>query len=218
MNMVNGNNNNSNNNKKAPMTLRIAVAAIATIMTVAIFASYPSYYFGPSIAAFAQQQDETASPLGEKVHIVRDATGSYSISDGSSMVGSFDTTYTIVGKNNVLVDFEDLIISTITSDFNSSATVGYVTVNSSSSNKNSQDDAATAAGNNTTTTTVTTTLPNPFASSQQIEQKITEEIQGAIADATENLPMQQEVEVRCDFGTMLEEFKCSPVETFERTI
>jgi hypothetical protein len=55
------------------------------------------------------------------------------ISSGASFVGSFDTTYSIVGGIGSMAAYKDLIISTITEDFDNSPTVGYVNNTSSSS-------------------------------------------------------------------------------------
>src|SRR3712207_2560366 len=124
-----------------------------------------------------QEQQEQQAPI----HITKDSTISYVISGGSSSVGSFDTTYRIAGESSAVRASENLIIDTITSDFSSSPTIGYVIV-----------------GNNNTTTTVpsaegavdggtaTTTLPNPFATPEQISEKIISELGRVIGEAEGN--------------------------------
>ena len=74
--------------------------------------------------AFAQNvtQDEEETTL----HIIKDATNSYTISSSASFIGAFDTTYSITGSIGSMEASEDLIISTITEDFGSSPTIGYV--------------------------------------------------------------------------------------------
>jgi hypothetical protein len=136
----------------------------------------------------------------QTIHITKDSTNSYVISGGSSSVGSFDTTYRIAGERGAIRASEDLIISTITSDFSSSPTIGYV-----------------MAANMTTTTTTgdaadaATTLPNPFASPEQITERITSELRRVITEAESNTPQGQHVEIKCDFGMTLDEMRCHHV-------
>src|SRR5919199_6686959 len=54
------------------------------------------------------------------IHVVKDGTNTYVISGSSSNVGSFDTTYRIEGERSAIRTAENLIISTITDDFNKS--------------------------------------------------------------------------------------------------
>lgn len=115
--------------------------------------------------------------LEQTIHITKDGTTSYVISGGSSSIGSFDTTYRIAGESIAVRASEGLIISTITSDYSSSPTIGYVMI-----------------GNNTTTTPSTgaadggaaTTLPNLFATAEQITEKITSELMRVIGEADGN--------------------------------
>src|SRR5215204_3741941 len=137
----------------------------------------------------AQQQQQT-------IHITKDGTNSYVLSGGSSSVGSFDTTYRVVGERSAIRASEDLIISTITSDFSSSPTIGYV-----------------MAGNMTTTTAGgaaadAATLPNPFATPEQITERITNELRRVISETENNTSQGQELEIKCGFGMTLEDMQC----------
>jgi hypothetical protein len=135
-----------------------------------------------------QQQQQT-------VHITKDGTNSYVLSGGSSSVGSFDTTYRVLGERSAVRSAENLIISTITNDFSSSPTIGYV-----------------MAGNMTTTGAAQdATLPNPFASPEQITERITTELRRVITEAENNTPQGQHVEIKCDFGMTLDEMQCHHV-------
>jgi len=64
----------------------------------------------------------------------------------------------------------------------------------------------------TTTTTGGTadaaTLPNPFASPEQITERITNELRMVISEAENNTPQGQLVEINCDFGMMLDDMHC----------
>jgi hypothetical protein len=178
---------------------------IATAMTAATF---------PNVAVFATPllapggddttTDTTTSPetagAGQQqpIHITKQGTNSYVISGGSSSVGSFDTTYRVVGERSAIRASEDLIISTITDDFRRSPTIGYV-----------------RAGDMTTTTTGggadAATLPNPFATPEQITERITSDLRRVISEAESNTPQGQHVEIKCDFGMTLDEMRCHHV-------
>ncbi len=138
----------------------------------------------------------TAGQEQQTIHITKDGTNSYVISGGSSSIGSFDTTYRIVGERSAVRASEDLIITTITSDYSTSPTIGYV-----------------SAGNMTTTTAGGTadtgaTLPNPFASPEQITERITSDLRRVISEAENNTPQGQLVEINCDFGMTLDDMRC----------
>ncbi len=125
------------------------------------------------------------------IYIIKDGTNSYTISDGSSSIGSFDTTYRIAGERSAIRSAENLIISTIRDDFNSSATVGYV-----------------MAGNTTTASSDGAALPNPFATPEQITERITTELRRVITEAESNTSQGQHVEIKCNLGMTLEDMRC----------
>src|ERR671925_503144 len=141
----------------------------------------------PPPAAGQQQQQQT-------ILITKHGSNSYVISGSSSSVGSFDTTYRVAGERSALRAAEHLIISTITDDFRKSPTIGYITPNS-------------------TTTTGTTapepTLPNPFATPDQITERITTEVRRVISEAESNTSQGQYVEIKCNFGMSLEDMPCN---------
>jgi hypothetical protein len=115
------------------------------------------------------------------------------MSGGSSSVGSFDTTYRVVGERSAIRSAENLIISTITDDFSSSPTIGYIT-----------------PGGTTTDTGATPepTLPSPFATPEQITDRITSELRRVITEAENSTSQGQHVEIKCDFGMSLEDMRC----------
>ena len=57
----------------------------------------------------------------------------------------------------------------------------------------------------------TTALPNPFASPEQITERITSELRRVITEAETNTPQGQHVEIKCDFGMTLDEMRCHHV-------
>lgn len=126
------------------IVIAIATSTTITFPNVAVFAT-------PLLAPGGNDTttDTTTTPpetveQQQTIHITKDGTNSYVISGGSSSIGSFDTTYRVVGERSAMRSAEDLIISTITSDFSSSPTIGYVMVG------------------NTTSASANATLPNPL--------------------------------------------------------
>lgn len=147
------------------------------------------------------QPENTTSTYS--VSISKDATSGLIITDGASYVSGFDTTYTIEGKKYDFDKARDLVVSSIAEDFANSPTIGYIKVvesNSSSSNA--------------------TGLANPFASKEQIHEKINSLLNGAIDsifnenDVTFTIGSVTEV-IKCTFGDTLETFKCSKIGGFK---
>ena len=143
------------------------------------------------------------------VSIIKDGTNSYLISDGSSSIGSFDTTYRIAGETSAVTAAEDIIIFTITSDYSSSPVIGYVIIG------NTTNTTATFAGARDAAE-----LPNPFANPEQISERITSELRRVIGEAAANnadnmttgqevyQQQQQLMEIKCVFGMALDDMRC----------
>jgi hypothetical protein len=181
----------------------IAIATATTASTfpnVVVFATPLLAPGGDDTTTDTTTPPETAGAGQQQpIHITKHGTNSYVISGGSSSVGSFDTTYRVVGERSAIRASEDLIISTITDDFGRSPTIGYV-----------------RAGNMTTTTTTggtadAATLPNPFASPEEITERITSELRRVISEAESNTSEGQHIEIKCDFGMTLDEMRCHHV-------
>jgi hypothetical protein len=72
------------------------------------------------------------------------------------------------------------------------------------------------AGNMTTTTTggsavdgtTLPTLPSPFASPEQITERITSDLRRVISEAENDTSQGQHVEIKCDFGMTLDDMRC----------
>jgi hypothetical protein len=126
------------------------------------------------------------------IHIIKHGSNSYTISGGSSSVGSFDTTYRVAGERSAIRAAENLIISTITNDFRTSPTIGYIT----------------PGGTTTTDAATEPTLPSPFATPEQITERITTELRRVISEAESNTSQGQHVEIKCNFGMTLEDMRC----------
>jgi hypothetical protein len=136
------------------------------------------------IAKVLKQQSLFAQPSSSPtIHIIKDGTNSYAISSGSARVGTFDTSYMILGSVDSLMSSMDLIRSTIIQDFESSPTIGYVRV-----------PTAVSPG------------ANPFADIATLNQTITSEIDKAI-ESTERSNL-TDTTIKCNFGMELSEWKC----------
>jgi hypothetical protein len=182
--------------RRTYITAVITALVIATATTITAF---------PSVTVLAtpltpQEQvgnntttSTTTSTAGQQppIYITKHGTNSYAISGEMSSVGSFHTTYTVVGERSAIRSAENLIISTVVSDYSISPTIGYVTVG------------------NTTTAAANATLPNPFASPQEIAEKITTELRRVVSEAENNTLQGQYVEIKCIFGTTLEDMRCN---------
>jgi len=184
-----------------------ALLIIATATTVTGFPSVTHVLATPvTLGTTEQAANDTAtdttitSPTTgqeqQTIHIIKDGTNSYVISGGSSSIGSFDTTYRIVGERSAIRASEDLIITTITSDYSSSPTIGYVSADNMT---------ATATGG---TANTGATLPNPFASPEQITERITSDLRRVISEAENNTPQGQLFEINCNFGMTLDDMHC----------
>jgi hypothetical protein len=175
----------------------IAIAtATTTFQNVAVLAT-PFLEQGGNDTTTTTEATTSTGEQQSTIYITKDGTNSYIISGGSSSVGSFDTTFRVAGERSAIRAAEDLIISTITSDFSSSPTIGYVMVG------------------NTTSASANATLPNPFASTEMITERITNELRRVIIEAENNTVEGQDVEIKCEFGMTLEDMQCHYIPLLE---
>ena len=187
-----------------------AVTAIVIVIATSMTITFPNVavFATPSLTPGGNDTttDTTTTPAPgqeqQTIHITKDSTNSYIISGGSSSIGSFDTTYRIAGERSAIRSAENLIIDTITSDFSSSPTIGYVMA----TNMTTTDGATNAT---------TATLPNPFATPEQITERITSELRSVITEAENSTTEGQSVEIKCDFGMSLEDMRCHYIPLLE---
>lgn len=130
---------------------------------------------------FAQS---SSASMSSPIHIIKDETSSYVVSGSAKYVGTFDTSYTILGSVDSVNASKDLIRSTIIRDYGSSPTIGYVKV---------PMDVSPGA--------------NPFADKATINQTMTAEIDKAIEMAGESST--PSTNIKCTFGMELSEWKCT---------
>ncbi len=143
---------------------------------------------------FAQTSSSASS--FSAVHITKYTTNSYTISSGFSSIGTFDTTYTILGNITSIQNARDLIISTITKDYDSTPTIGYVKV---APQKTAEGEASSSSQQST--------IANPFADKATINQRIITEIDKAMESSAKSNFVN--LEIKCDFGMDLSDWKCS---------
>lgn len=164
---------------------------IILVITASSLAAAALAIAGTAESASAQTTGNATTTATENltsVKITKHATNSYTISEGSARVGSFGTIYLISGRVSDIGETRDLLISTIQGDSDASSIAGYV--------------MAQAAGGNSTGAT----LPNPFASGEEISQRIADEIQKGIEAAERSEQVQGEI--ICHFGMDLPGFEC----------
>jgi hypothetical protein len=185
------------------IVIAIATSTTITFPNVAIFATPLFGLEGNDTTTDTTTPPETAGQQEQQtIHITKDGTNSYIISGGSSSVGSFDTTYRIAGERSAIRSAENLIITTITEDFSSSPIIGYVMAT----------NMTTSSG---ATNATTATLPNPFATPQQITERITSELRRVIAEGESGTTEGQNVEIKCDFRMSLEDMRCHYIPLLE---
>jgi hypothetical protein len=58
------------------------------------------------------------------------------------------------------------------------------------------------------TTAADATLPNPFATPEQITERITSDLRRVIGEVENNTSQGQHVKIKCEFGMTLEDMRC----------
>ena len=180
-------------NEKKQHFIAIALAVI-TVATTLIMAIDDRVQILQNKPVFAQTSSSASS--FSAVHITKYTTNSYTISSGFSSIGTFDTTYTILGNITSIQNARDLIISTITKDYDSTPTIGYVKV---APQKTAEGEASSSSQ--------PSTIANPFAYKATINQRITTEIGKAMESSAKSNFVN--LEIKCDFGMDLSDWKCS---------
>lgn len=174
-----------------------------TSIFIAIVLAVSTSMISFSILNVNAQTENTQPPYS--ISISKDATSGLIVTDGATYVNGFDTTYTLKGTQGDYDKARDLVVSGIVDDFTNSSTSGYVKVKEESSSSSN----ANATG-----------LANPFASKEQITEKIRSVLNNAIdgifsgSGLTFTIGHQTYV-IKCTFGDDLESFECSQVGGFK---
>lgn len=168
-----------------------SVVLMIAAISFGLFIFHGSYSNTVDIVFAQPSASQSTSPSSSSIQITKDLTNSYTISSGSSSIGTFDATYTVLGNIDSINKEQNLVISIITDDFNNSPIAGYVEVSADSTTELQQQQP---------------TLPNPFADNATISQKIETEINNAISSAEKS--NFAETSIQCNFGMNLQEWKC----------
>ena len=158
---------------------RTSILVTALVLGLSIL-TISSILFLQPIESFAQKST---------LHITKQSSNTYALSSGSSQIGSFDTTYNILGSVASIKESNKLITSTIIKDYAKSPFIGYVIINKGKSDSKSPG------------------LANPFADKATIDAKIKSEIQKSI-DSTSKLKTKEAV-IKCSFGMEINKWNCS---------
>lgn len=163
---------------------KVGITSIVVICTISLLINNGIY---------AQNTNTSGNPNNStnenQITLSKVATANTVIANKTVFIGGFDTDYSITGTTMNIKDTKDLIISSIIDDYTESPTVGYVTVSKSMSNSSEMQ------------------IANPFASGEQIKQKIQDLLSISIEnDASSKAGL---IEIKCLFGDSLDLFSCS---------
>ena len=163
---------------------KVGITSIVVICTISLLINNGIY---------AQNTNTSGNPNNStnenQITLSKVATANTVFVNKTVFVGGFDTDYSITGTTMNIKDTKDLIISSIIDDYTKSPTVGYVTVSKSMSNSSEMQ------------------IANPFASGEQIKQKIQDLLSISIEnDASSKAGL---IEIKCLFGDSLDLFSCS---------
>lgn len=172
------------------MTMKTSVVLSILVLGLSALTIISISFFVP-IDSFSQGSDTQAKSSSSSLHITKHSSNSYALSSGSSHIGSFDTTYTILGSVSSIKNSHNLITTTIINDYDKSPFIGYVIAHTSKSSDSSKSPG----------------LANPFADKSTINAKIKSEIQKSI-DSTSKINTKEAV-IKCDFGMELGKWDCS---------
>ncbi|MBA3749604.1 MAG: hypothetical protein H0X03_01665 [Nitrosopumilus sp.] len=130
------------------------------------------------------------------IQISKNSTNLYNIiNHETTLVGTFDTTYTVAGSSDSLNKSRDLIISTIIGDFDKSPTIGYIRAENVTNPNIIYDQTEDMPS-----------IGNPFVDINTINSTITQEISNVIS-AVHGRDFST-VAIKCDFGMNIKDFKC----------
>ena len=135
------------------------------------------------------------------ISITGENKNTYTISSGFAKKNNFLTAYTITGGLDSIRSSSDLIISTITKDFDSNANIGYVTSGSSPPQQRLEQQK------NQIPQQRQNTLPNPFVDKSMINETIATRIQNAISSSS--ISFGGYTQIKCNFGMNLADFICN---------
>jgi hypothetical protein len=164
----------------------------ATILLVAVLA-----LMGGGLICSTSMSTAASAQSNYTIKVAKTTEGDFTVTNGASYVGSsFETTYSMRGTTTDFINARDALTSSILDDFGKSPTIGYIKINST----------------DTQTNTNVTGLANPFASKEQIDEKIMSVLSYALDKIEHPVGITLDVgdsrELRCEFGSVLGDFWC----------
>ena len=146
--------------------------------------------FCASISTAIAQSDYT-------IKVTKTTEGDFTVIDGSSYVGTyFDTTYTMTGTATDFIKAKDVLMASLLDDFSKSPTIGYVQMNSTVTQTNDN----------------MTGLANPFATKEQIDEKVKSVFSYALDKIEHPVGITPDIgdsrQIKCVFGNVLYDFWC----------
>jgi hypothetical protein len=149
------------------------------------------------LALFASMSTATAQS-NYTIKVAKTTEGNFTVTDGASYVGTyFDTTYTMTGTATDFIKSKDVLMASIVDDFSQSPTIGYIKLNSTVNHTNDDDRAG---------------LANPFASKEQIGEKVKSVLSYALDKIEHPVGITPGIgdprQIKCVFGNVLNDFWC----------
>ena len=131
------------------------------------------------------------------INVAKTTVGDFTVTDGASYVGPyFDTTYTMTGTANDFIKAKDVLVASILDDFSKSPTIGYIQMNNTVTQTNDN----------------VTGLANPFASKEQVDEKVKSVLSYALNKIEHPVGITPNIgdsrQIKCVFGNVLDEFWC----------
>ena len=181
--------------KKPRMPVKNIISNFTYLLLLLVISLTTLQYMTPVLSQnnTLTEKEDTSQSGNQSLQIIKVAKNSYTITFDATFIGSFNTTYQIVGDVGSMNESKDLIITTITKDFDSSPEAGYVNNTGSVSDNQLYPNKRN--------------LSNPFATKDVIDEKIKSEIAASIENAEKSGIVHGEIE--CIFGSSLDDFKCS---------
>jgi hypothetical protein len=137
------------------------------------------------------------------IKVAKTTEGNFTVTNGATYVGSsFDTIYSMRGKATDFIKAKDVLTSSILNDFGKSPTIGYIKVNNTDTQTNKNMNG----------------IANPFASKEQIDEKVKSVLSYALDKIEHPVGITPNIgdsrQIKCEFGNVLQDFWCD-IPTFE---